>query len=289
MPARKQKPYVLSAFDSSFVAAAKLLVEKVLSGGAASAAQMVSAAKLLHVLNSLPKVNENLDVSLSVNGPSRTFGDITTLHWWNIRVSNGSLQLDCGGHIHQPDIGGDSFTCMIWEISPGEHPELSNFSDQLRMAPDLRTFQGGVSDVDFTSGNYSIEIGDSDNALLEEDEEEGDDSESDDYLDDIAESVAFTISPVDVVEATLAECIDVDEVHAHEADYAAVDGNCDFCQAPLDSLGLYVDGKLRGDMLWANMCARCFHARGEGIGWGKGQLFARQANGDWRLVAGFES
>ena len=280
----------MSAFDSGFVAAAKLLVEKVLSGGAASAAQMVSAAKLLHVLNSLPRVNDDLDVSLSVNGPSRTFGDSTTFHWWNIRVSNGSLHLDCGGHIHQPGIGGDSFTTMIWEVSPGERPDLRNYSDQLGMVPDLRTFQDGVFDMDFSSGNYSIEIGDPDNSLLEEAEEEDeDDSESDYYLDDIPESIAFTVSPVDAVEEALAECIDADDVHAHEPDYADVDGNCNFCQKPLDSLGLYVDGKLRGDMLWANMCARCFNARGEGIGWGKGQLFARQANGDWRLVAGFET
>jgi hypothetical protein len=36
------------------------------------------------------------------------------------------------------------------------------------------------------------------------------------------------------------------------------------------------------------MCVDCFNDRGVGIGFGKGQLYARQPNGDWRLVAGFQ-
>ena len=39
----------------------------------------------------------------------------------------------------------------------------------------------------------------------------------------------------------------------------------------------------------ANMCASCFELKGSGIGWGRGQLYAKQADGTWRLVAGFQS
>jgi hypothetical protein len=48
-------------------------------------------------------------------------------------------------------------------------------------------------------------------------------------------------------------------------------------------------GHVQGEqsVKWANMCADCFNDRSVGIGWGKGQLYARQPNGDWRLVAGF--
>jgi hypothetical protein len=56
----------------------------------------------------------------------------------------------------------------------------------------------------------------------------------------------------------------------------------------LDERGIFVDGKVRNSFEWANMCALCFEKHGEGIGWGRGQLYALQPNGDWRLVAGFE-
>jgi len=35
------------------------------------------------------------------------------------------------------------------------------------------------------------------------------------------------------------------------------------------------------------MCVPCFLRKGDGVEWGTGQLYARQPNGDWRLVAGF--
>jgi hypothetical protein len=50
---------------------------------------------------------------------------------------------------------------------------------------------------------------------------------------------------------------------------------------------LFVDGKLRGEANWVNMCAACFLQKGEGIGWGVGQLYARQADERWRLLRGF--
>jgi hypothetical protein len=41
--------------------------------------------------------------------------------------------------------------------------------------------------------------------------------------------------------------------------------------------------------MWGNMCAVCFSSRGEGMGWGNGQLCVRQHDGDWRMVAGWRN
>jgi hypothetical protein len=48
-----------------------------------------------------------------------------------------------------------------------------------------------------------------------------------------------------------------------------------------------VDGQLRGELMWGNLCGECFFERGEGIGWGDGQLYAHRTDGSWLLVAGF--
>jgi hypothetical protein len=47
-----------------------------------------------------------------------------------------------------------------------------------------------------------------------------------------------------------------------------------------------VDGRFRDSVVWGCMCADCFGFRGEGLGWGVGQLYLRNAEG-WLQVAGF--
>lgn len=292
--------YLLSPVDDEQIGAAKLLVEKVIHSGAARPAEIVSAAKLLHALTCLPRVTEGLDVYLSVIGPRRTFREIETYHWWNVRLEDVYWQLDCGGHFYRPSSGGDTFTTMTWEASPGERPEFSDYSHLHRIVPDLQTYANGIAGIDFSTGEYRIEIQDADNQLLddladEESKEEEDEGESDEGTEPESEPgehtdgerVRVTVSAVDSVEAELAEQIDYDEVDAREPDYSNASGSCDFCRQSLESLGLLIDGRIRGEISWANMCVRCFNARGEGLGWGKGQLFARQPGGKWRLVAGF--
>ncbi len=61
---------------------------------------------------------------------------------------------------------------------------------------------------------------------------------------------------------------------------------CDLCCCDLEKVGLFVDGILRGEPLWANMCPECFAGLGEGLAHGSGQLYARQEGGTWQLIAG---
>ena len=57
---------------------------------------------------------------------------------------------------------------------------------------------------------------------------------------------------------------------------------CDICGTKANS---YVDGKtIYGP--WANMCLRCFATKGIGIGLGRGQVYNKDANGQFVKVAG---
>lgn len=62
--------------------------------------------------------------------------------------------------------------------------------------------------------------------------------------------------------------------------------HCDLCAHELEQDGIYVDGMLDdGSSLWANMCISCFMAKGTGISWGMGQLYAH--TGDyWQCIGG---
>lgn len=62
--------------------------------------------------------------------------------------------------------------------------------------------------------------------------------------------------------------------------------DCDICTIPLAGEQFFSDGRLRGDSAWANMCADCSIYHGEGIGWGTGQLYRKERDGRWLMVAG---
>jgi len=150
---------------------------------------------------------------------------------------------------------------------------------------------------------------DDDNALLEEVEEEdeeatdSDDSGDDEELDvdgleeegpedwdEIrvnAPSPGCVIAPGDADEAVLAAGVDWTAVRSHAAAYSNAE-QCDSCGSSLMRKNVFVDGKLRGEVGWGNLCAACFRKRGDGIGWGRGQLYAKQADGRWRMVAGWD-
>lgn len=60
---------------------------------------------------------------------------------------------------------------------------------------------------------------------------------------------------------------------------------CDLCEAIVEEVGFYVDGRIAGSNSWANMCLPCFLKEGKGIGWGVGQLYGRDEV-DWQCIAG---
>jgi len=63
--------------------------------------------------------------------------------------------------------------------------------------------------------------------------------------------------------------------------------SCDICSTSLVESIFFIDGALKGDTLWANMCPKCFYSSGQGLGFGKGQLYMKQPGGKRVMSAGF--
>ena len=292
--------YILTAMDRDLLDAAAVLLKKVAGADTLRPAQLVSVAKLQHTLSHLPRVTPNLDVTVSVVGPSRKFDEIETWHYWEVGIEGERLFLETGGHFYQPSTGGDSFTTMNWTAVPGQAAVCDDYSAGLWMVPDVETFSVGVAGIEFVSQSYRIEIVDSDNALLdvdgeadegeEQDDDKGPSVDENDELSDAGARAAepWSVAPLDDREKRLAAKISPAEVDANEPQHAYGAENCDFCGCLLIQRGLFVDGCRRGQLEWANICAGCFEREGDGIGWGRGQIYARQPNGDWRMVAGFQ-
>ena len=287
--------YHLCDRDQSLVAAASALVAKISDSHLLNPAQLVSVNKLAELLRRFPKVTKDVNVQLSVVGPRRKFGDIETYYYWDIESDFGTLNIKGGGHFYRPSTGGDTFSIMFWQISPNESGELNEHLECHSIVPDILPFEQAVEAMDFIFENYKIEISDSDNSLLEDmdDYEEENCSDGEDEFEDAAEEegegkVAWSVFSCDLAEEQLARQIKPEIVNQQAAITTLDPGKCDFCKCLFSERGLYVDGRVRGGIMWANMCAHCFQENGVGIAWGTGQLYAKQPNGQWRCVAGFD-
>jgi len=94
-------------------------------------------------------------------------------------------------------------------------------------------------------------------------------------------------SPCSRSEQALESYVDFDTACSENVKVLEAPGNCDLCNVPFEERKFWIDAKLKNRLLWGNMCSDCFLRRGEGIAWGKGQLFARMLSSEWLMVAGF--
>ena len=109
---------------------------------------------------------------------------------------------------------------------------------------------------------------------------------------DLLRTIFFKLSPrmgpmCDGSSANLrlAEVVD-EECLRRNRSYEECPENCDLCLIPLAEETFISDGRVDGQTAWANMCADCTVYHGAGIGWGTGQLYRREPDGRFLLVAG---
>jgi hypothetical protein len=168
--------YNFNSDGLALLADANGLLRKVAASPQLRPAELVSVAKILHVLSMLPKVTPDLQVAISVVGPRRKFDEIETWHYWEIAIEEEELSISSGGHYHHPSTGGDTFTTMSWRAVPGSPATCDDYRENLWMVPDVQSFSDGVADIDLKSGKYRIEVTDWDNALLSGDHDSDDEA-----------------------------------------------------------------------------------------------------------------
>lgn len=286
-----------------FVQRAIELLHAVIGARLCSAAAMVSIAKVLHRLRRIPSDVGVGAITITVTGPRRWQGEVETYFWWDVSVEGSSVVVSSGGHFYRKSSGGDSFRSFSWQWSPGEAPLVRDYADRLCIVPGLESFALGIPDV--SSGGYSVAVEDGDNDLLAN-EEDGETGEG------IGEPAGRTgpTSPVEITQGPelvrygplIAFPLDPDERDLVIAlDDSELDGNepvdgydfdgdsCSRCGVELNTKALAIDGRIRGEAMWGMFCASCYEIDGAGLGTGHGQLYARQRNGEWLLIAGFPS
>ncbi len=60
---------------------------------------------------------------------------------------------------------------------------------------------------------------------------------------------------------------------------------CDLCVKATEEGRWFVEGQMQ-EGTWASLCLECFFKQGHSIGWGRGQLYSKVRDSQWRLVSG---
>lgn len=81
--------------------------------------------------------------------------------------------------------------------------------------------------------------------------------------------------------------IDKPDLPAEPLYFCGVPEECDLCSSNILTGHFFADCNIPGTEAWGYLCSVCIEKRQVQIGWGNGQLYQRQTNDKWLLVAGF--
>ena len=163
--------YKFNQTDRQILESIEGLLRKLAAPGSVTPAQLVTVAKVLHVLSRLPRTSENVRATIGISVRVKQEG-CSSLSYWQFSVTEDELNLTCGGSEYTERVGSDSFTTMEWLAHPGKPSEFNGTWDHAWMREDEYS-DPPIPEFDFSSCEVSVE--DDDNPLLHEEKDAGED------------------------------------------------------------------------------------------------------------------
>jgi hypothetical protein len=278
MSKAKSKSYVLGPRDKNILLGARSLLWKIARSRLVSEEQLKRVARVLQALERLPVAPDPLDVSITLVGPERTYGEHVISHRWAVEVDGESIKIWAGGSFYRESTGGDSFTSMSWSADPGWGVKLIDYLRELQIVDDAIPFEPEISRLELAEGGYSLFVSDGDEEIQGPPSKEANEPRGD---------IWDLVGPTDHSEELLFAQAQLETGLAKGRTHLNPPSTCELCKRGLAGRGVFVDGRMRGSLMWAAMCSGCFLQCGEGMGRGDGQLFARRADGSWLMLDGF--
>lgn len=158
--------YKLNSEDSLILAKVEQLIQQAAAPGMVRPAQLVTLAKLLHVLQTLPETTESVAASVSIS--CQLQGDIggSATHIWNFSVRDECLSLSTACSEYDPEGGHEYYTVMEWSIVPGSASRSVDVWDEFWMTPSFSYNPIPNPDTFHKPGEVAIIVEDDDNSLL---------------------------------------------------------------------------------------------------------------------------
>ena len=162
------KLYRFNETDKQVLLAVGNLLRRLIASGRLRPAQLVTIAKVQHVLSRLPSATDGVTATIEISWRISYDGSSGSSSW-QFSVGREWLNLSCGGSEYTEGVGSDSFTTMDWSARAGERTDYDGRWDDRWMER-----YEGYSDPPAHSSDFSnctISVDDDDNPLLFEPEE----------------------------------------------------------------------------------------------------------------------
>lgn len=160
--------YNLNAVDRQILDEIRHLLNRLIASGKLRPAQMVSIAKIQHILSLIPRPVRKVNVTLGLSYRLRQ-EDYGSISYWQVYVNEDALELSCGGSEYTKECGSDSYTTMEWSLRPGECAEFNG------TWPHAWMHENDYSDRPLLGVNFEdcdISIEDDENRLLDDEDED---------------------------------------------------------------------------------------------------------------------
>jgi hypothetical protein len=167
------KPYRFTEDDKHVIAAVEQLLRRLVCSGSLRPAQLISVAKVLHLVSRLPRVTPDVCVTIDLCFRIQQEG-CRSSSMWHFFAGEDSLNLSCGGSEYTEGVGSDAYTSMEWSAQPGERTEYDGNWDVTWMERDDHSDPPAYSS-DFS--DCDIAVDDDDNPFFFEPEEPAGDEE----------------------------------------------------------------------------------------------------------------
>lgn len=154
----RRSAYCLGEKDRQVIAAAKDLLWKLARGPLIRPAQLEIVARVLRILERMPRTGEETDLRIELCGPRRQYGEHEIWHWWEIGMEEDEVFVRSGGHFYRESTGGDTFTCMRWSALPACDCEYDDYLPLLTIVDDAQPFEAEVAEIDLTAPGYAVTV-----------------------------------------------------------------------------------------------------------------------------------
>ena len=257
--------YHVSRADEQTIEAAKTLLWKIVRSRLVTANDLIPLAMTLKVLDALPELGDPENISIVLSGPAKRYEQKDILPWWAVSLEGSTISISSGVRHGEDSGNAGSQLGYNWSIEPECESKSHGVLAELGVYDADIGFPSQVREINLDHEGYRLL------ATRQETKRQG-------------EQVA---AAVDESEAALSRYANFQKAAESPHFYFSSPQRCNLCGIDLTERFYFVDGQVGDSGEWRDMCSRCFFGKGAKIGWGKGQLYHRQPDGKWLLVAGF--
>ncbi len=120
--------FLLSGRDLELLEAMRGLLWRTVRSERVNPLQLGILGRAIDALFRLPGNTEDIDIAVNYRAPGPTTGTRTNSRSWGLTITSDEIYIDTGGYTYDPEVGGDSYSCLNWWCHVGSESSYEDYS-----------------------------------------------------------------------------------------------------------------------------------------------------------------